>query len=67
MNTAKKKTGGGRPKISGGVTHCNLTLPADLIEWAKAQPEGLSGLARVLLAKERENRTAQPKKAAPKK
>lgn len=41
---------GPRPK---GFERHNLFLPEALAEWAKAQPEGLSGLVRLLLTQER--------------
>ena len=32
----------------------NIVLPRDLLDWAKSQPEGLSGLCRRLLTAERD-------------
>ena len=50
------------PKPKGyGNTH--VLLPQDLIDWAKSQPEGLSGLVRRLLTAERQRRARRP--AAP--
>ena len=47
------------PKPRGyGNTH--VLLPQDLIDWAKSQPEGLSGLVRHLLAAERHRRERRP-------
>ena len=47
-----KKRKPGRP--STGVEQFNITIPPDLGEWAKRQPEGLSGLVRRLLSQKRE-------------
>lgn len=51
--TAPAKKPGPMPK---GFKRVNAFLPPDMIEWAKAQPEGLSGLLRQLLATERARR-----------
>jgi hypothetical protein len=38
----------------------NLYLDPVTAEWAKAQPEGLSGLVRLLLSQERQRRDRSP-------
>lgn len=43
--------------IPKGYKQTVIQLPPDLLEWAKRQPEGLAGLARLLMAEERQRRT----------
>jgi hypothetical protein len=52
-----KKKRGPTPKL-GAMVDTHLYLPADLLDWAKAQPEGFAPLVRALLARERERRLA---------
>jgi hypothetical protein len=56
MNTqpAPPKKRGPVPK---GYEDTHVLMPPDLLRWAKEQPEGLAGLVRDLLAKERARRT----------
>ena len=42
--------------VSRGFKATSVQLPPDLLEWAKHQPEGLSGLVRLLLSQERPRR-----------
>ena len=42
--------------ISKGYKASSIQLPPDLLNWAKSQPEGLSGLVRHLLTAERQRR-----------
>ncbi|MES2464500.1 MAG: hypothetical protein V4671_28395 [Armatimonadota bacterium] len=42
----------GRPRRSRPADKYTVALPPDLGEWAKVQPEGLSGLLEKLLAEE---------------
>lgn len=49
-----------RGPVSRGSARGNILLPQDLLDWAKNQPEGLSGLVRTLLAAERLKRQAAP-------
>ena len=62
MNThprrPKKKPGPVKRRIPMTDTH--IFLPTDLLEWAKYQDEGLAGLVRALLARERQTRLAPP-------
>jgi hypothetical protein len=44
--------------VPKGLKRHNLFLPEPLVDWAKSQPEGLAGLVRLLLAAERQRRTA---------
>jgi hypothetical protein len=41
----------------GPVVHAGIYISEDLLVWAKAQEEGLSGLVRRLLADERKKRS----------
>jgi hypothetical protein len=41
-----------RGPVSRGYSNTHILLPPELLEWAKVQPEGLSGLVRALLADE---------------
>lgn len=41
----------------------NVMLDADLLEWGKQQPEGLSGLVRDLLRKEKARRDREEGKS----
>lgn len=49
-----KKTG----QVPKGYKPTVIQLPPDLLEWAKHQPEGLAGLARLLFTAERKRREA---------
>jgi hypothetical protein len=40
--------------VNRGYKATSIQLPPDLLDWAKAHPEGLSGLCRRLLAAERD-------------
>lgn len=42
-----------RGPLKRGYGNVHILLPPDLIDWAKAQPEGLSGVARRLFTEER--------------
>jgi hypothetical protein len=42
-----------------GTDRYNVIIDEGMAEWAKHQPEGLSGLIRLVLAKEREEREAK--------
>jgi hypothetical protein len=48
-----------------GLIHCNVTLVPALVEWAKEQPGGLSGLIRKLLTEERERCLKPSEQSAP--
>ena len=43
--------------INKGYKQTVIQLPPDLLDWAKHQPEGIAGLARLLMAQERQRRT----------
>lgn len=43
-------------QVPKGYKQTVIQLPPDLLEWAKHQPEGLAGLARLLFAAERQRR-----------
>jgi len=51
----QRKRRGPKPRLGVQVS-THVLLPPELMEWAKDQPEGLSGLIRQLLAAERERR-----------
>lgn len=42
--------------VNRGFKATSVQLPPDMLEWAKHQPEGLSGLVRLLLSQERPRR-----------
>jgi hypothetical protein len=46
----------GRPRRSRPADKYTVALPSDLGEWAKGQPEGLSGLLEKLLTEEHSRR-----------
>jgi hypothetical protein len=48
----RKKTG----PIPKGYVLGSFTVQPELLEWAKRQPEGLSGLIRLLFATEKKRR-----------
>lgn len=52
LNPPRKKRGP-TPRL-GPVVQTGVYLPYELLEWAKEQKEGLSGLVRRLLSEERE-------------
>lgn len=47
-----------RGPVASGYISTHVMLPEDLIEWAKHQPEKLSGLVRKALHDERRRRKA---------
>ena len=47
-----------RGPVASGYISTHVMLPEDLIEWAKHQPEKLSGLVRKALSDERRRRKA---------
>lgn len=55
--TKKRKPG----PVAKGHTQYGVTLPPELGDWGKEQPEGLSGLVRVLLAEEKAKRESDGK------
>ena len=56
MNTSASPNKKKRGPLPKGYEDTHVLLEPDLIEWAKAQREGLSGLVRHLLAQERARR-----------
>lgn len=46
----------GPPSKLGPLANTHVYIPVDLLEWAKRQPEGFTGLVRHLLAEERARR-----------
>ena len=59
MNLEKKRKKPGRTPAPGPPNYKrNILLPDELTDWAKEQPEGLSGLVRKLLEDERKRREA---------
>jgi hypothetical protein len=59
-DSTRRKSG----PIPHGYQVTSVLLMPDVIEWAKVQPEGLSGLVRILLDEEMERRTKKRAKAA---
>jgi hypothetical protein len=57
--TPKKK---GRPPVVERKGRATITLPAHLIEWAKDEPEGLSGLCADYLKKLKAQRGRKAKR-----
>jgi hypothetical protein len=53
LERIKQKPG----QVPRGYKQTVIQLPPDLLEWAKHQPEGLAGLARMLMTQERQRRT----------
>ena len=53
LNSARGGRLGARPR---GYISTHVMLPPDLIEWAKEQPEGLSGIARQAMSQEQKRR-----------
>lgn len=45
-----------RGPVPRGYISTHVMLPAELIEWAKEQPEGLSGIARQAISQEQKRR-----------
>ena len=57
LNSAK---GGSLGPVPRGFINVHVMLPPDLIEWAKEQPEGLSGIARQAMNQEKRRRKVAP-------
>lgn len=58
---AQPKKRGPARKENMVATH--IFFPADLLDWAKAQPEGLAPLLRQLLSVERRKRDTQARRS----